>query len=134
MLLADVSAEVLPRSFLIAVIVVAPFAWWQWRRVKAVRAARLASSPAPEEPQATDAVAAVAPLEEVVALISEQARNLEPGEHWSLEIPRRVAIEGSEADPSLVDALVRDALRRERLLAVEELDAQDHRVLVCVKG
>jgi hypothetical protein len=130
MLLAEASSGVLVRSFVIALVVVAPFAWWQWRRVRAARLARAARAAEVEPAPRSDALPT---LESVIARIAEHARTLEPGRSWTLEVPRRMSLDGAEADPALADTLVRDALRRDGLQAVDELDAGDHRVLHCVK-
>lgn len=130
MVLAEASSVVLLRSFVIALVVVAPFGWWQWRRV---RAARLARVPLADDSEPTPSPGALPTLESLIARIAEHAQSLDPGQAWTLEVPRRMSLDGSEADPALADALVRDALRRDGFQAVDELDAGDHRVLHCVK-
>lgn len=130
MILAEVESGVLLRSFVIALVVVAPSGWWQWRKVRASRraaeAASAALAPEPVPPEHP-------PLEAMIAELGERARNMAAGESCALEVPATVTIDGAPADASLVDALVRDALRREGLRAVGEVDLDDRRVIHCEK-
>jgi hypothetical protein len=130
MVLAEAESGVLLRSFLIAAAVVAPFGWWQWRRVRASRRAAAAALAEPEPPPNSSTLPS---LESVVAEIAERARQLRSGEECTLEVPHRLGIDGTEAEPALLDALVRDALRRDGLRLTAEVGAGDHRVLHCVK-
>jgi hypothetical protein len=132
MVLAEAESGVLLRSFVIAVLAVAPFGWWQWRRVRANRRA-VAAAAADVEAEQPPAPAALASLESVVAEIAGRARLLRSGEECTLEVPHRLSIDGTEAEPALLDALLRDALRRDGLQPTAEIDAEDHRVLHCVK-
>jgi hypothetical protein len=132
MVLAEAESGVLLRSFLIAVVVVAPFGWWQWRRVRANRRTAAAAAAAVEAEQPPPPVG-LASLESVVAEIAERARQMQRGEGCTLEVPHRLSIDGTEAEPALLDALLQDALRRDGLQLTAEIDAEDHRVLHCVK-
>lgn len=131
MVLAEVQSGVLVRSFVIALVVVAPFAWWQWRRLRSARdaaAARAAAeAPAPPPPE-------LPALEELVGSIGALARGMEPGRTCTLEVPDRLTIGGHEADAALVDALVRDALRRDGLVVTHEVVHGTGRALHCTRG
>lgn len=124
MLNAQIQSDVLLRSLLIALLIVAPYAGYKWRRLSSARRERLAAQEA-----AATAPAAPAPpeLAEVIEHITRIGDAEEPPS--AVTVPRGVRVDGAEAPPGLVDALVRDALRRSGLIATAEFDAPDGRVI-----
>jgi hypothetical protein len=46
-------------------------------------------------------------------------------------VPRGLTVDGDEAPPSVVDAIVRDAIQRSGLVPTAELDTADARVIEC---
>lgn len=108
MLAAEVQYSTLLRSLLIALVVVAPFGWYQWQKVRRARAeaeAATAPPPAPDEPGARRPR-----LEDVVAAIGPSATPTE------VSLPDDVTLDGQQVTPDVVELLVADALRRSRLV------------------
>ena len=122
-LLAQVQGGTLVRSFLIAVVVIAPVWFYVRKRVLADRA------PIAEPEEASPDDAAGPRLEEVIASIADAAATARAAGSATLTIPNGVTIDGQPADRSTVDALVRDSLRRSGLVAVAEIDAAAGRTL-----
>lgn len=131
--LADTNTGVLLRSFLIAVVLVTPYGIWQWIRVRRTRAARRAGEATAVPPRA-DREPALPRLEDLIAEIDRRAAEMRPGEATTVEVPLRSSIDDEPADPALVDALVRDVLRRGALRPVAEVDVAEVRRIDCVKG
>ena len=121
--LAEVQGGVLVRSFLIAVVLIAPV-WFLVR--KRVLAGRVPQEPEPEDaPEQSDGPQ----LEAVIASIAAVAESARDGGSATLTIPSGVTIDGRPADAATVDALVRDSLRRSGLVAVAEIDSPAGRTL-----
>lgn len=114
-LLAQESSGVLLRSFLIALVLVAPVAAWQWRRIRARRAADRAQNDmaGAEDPSAVGADPQA--LETVISVIPEVAASTAPGETASVHVPAGVTLEGRPTSPMIVEQIVRDALARDGL-------------------
>mgnify|MGYP006946477735 CR=1 FL=1 len=124
MLAADVQYETLVRSLLIALVVVAPYGIYKVRQVRAARRERAAAVAAANQPPAPDRPR----LEDVIDHISELGADTEEGTA-TLTVPSGATVGGADAPSALVDALVRDALRRSGLVATAEIDTPDGRVI-----
>jgi hypothetical protein len=121
-LVAEIQADVLVRSFVIAAVVLFPVWLYVRRRVLGDR-----RTPPPEEPGGT---APSGPrLEDVIAAVPAAADDARLAGSTTLTVPHGVTIDGTAADPATVDALVRDALRRSGLVAVAEVDSPAGRTL-----
>lgn len=122
MFAADVQIDTLGRSLLIAVVIVTPYGIVKVRQVRAAR----------RERQAAEAAAAAPPgptrptLEDVIGEISASRAH---GDAGTVTIPHDVTVGGVDAEPGVIDTLVRDALRRSGLVATAELDTPAGRVL-----
>ena len=121
-ILADTgSSVVLVRSFVIALVVMAPVALWQWARMRRRRAAEDArrSGTTTEFASLADATAASSgagpTLELLVAEVGRMAEGLEPGGTTVVEIPPGLTVGGIEADPGVTEAVLRDAIARSGL-------------------
>ncbi len=129
-LLAKVQDTVLVRSFLIAVIVVAPV--WVLVR-KRVRSAQERSSAAGSGDSDADidpsAPAPLPRLEDVIAAIPDLAAAARDRGSATITVPAEVTVDGRPTDSAVVDALVRDSLRRSGLVAVAEVDSPAGRSL-----
>ncbi len=125
--LADLQAGVLLRSLLIAVVLLTPYGLYKRRQVQRQRAA------AAEPPTEGDAVdAAFAPrLEDLVASLPDAAATARELGSVEVLVPPDVTVDGAAAPAELVDALVRDGLRRSGLVAVAEADGPDGRTIEC---
>lgn len=119
-LAATESSGVLLRSFMIAIVVMAPVALWQGRRVRARRRRQRSAS----YQQASDLASLTSSdtagtggpsLESVVAEINRVASTLESSQKTELYVPGDLTVGGSKADPQLVEAVLRDALKRSGL-------------------
>ena len=131
-MLADAESGVLVRSFLIALVVVAPFGWWQWRRVRAKRLERAAEAAPADEPDVAATPGSETPsVEALVARISELGDETPSGEIDMIVVPSRMTMAGTPAEPAVADAIVRDALSRSGLDVVAEMDDGESRVLEC---
>ena len=124
--LAQIQTDVLGRSLLIAAVVVSPYAFYKWRQVRRTRAEtaeilRAANAPeqAPTRPR----------LEDVIDEIHRVAADPGSDRGTTIRIARDLTVDGSEAPATLVDALVRDALRRSGLVATAEIETADGRIL-----
>ncbi|UDY34013.1 hypothetical protein [Dermatobacter hominis] len=121
-LLAEIQADVLVRSFVIAAVVLLPVWLYVRKRVLADR-----------EPPASEDGAAAEPagprLEDVIAAVPAAAGTARAEGSATLTVPHGVTIDGDAADPATVDALVRDSLRRSGLVAVAEVDSPAGRTL-----
>lgn len=118
LLLAQESAGVLLRSFVIALLLVTPVAAWQWRRIRARRAeAEARNDPVAEAVPTADAADPRA-LETVITTIAELAASTEPGATTSLQVPAGVTLEGRPTSASMVERIVADALSRDGLEVV----------------
>lgn len=127
LLAADDTTGVLIRCLLVAAVLVTPYGIHKRRQVRAERARRAAEAAGP-----TEADAAAGPrLEDVVADIEAVATDLAGAGTGTVLVPAGVTLDGRDAPPELVDALVRDALRRSGLVATAELDTPGGRVIEC---
>jgi len=116
---AQVQGDVLARSFLIAVVLVAPFGWWQWRRVRNRRRALAAAEAAAAASAGSTDEAAAPPgpprLEDVMARIDEVAAELGDTDTAAVEVPEDLTVDGVAAPSAVVDTIVGDALARSGL-------------------
>ncbi|MFI5044525.1 MAG: hypothetical protein ACHQDC_07015 [Acidimicrobiales bacterium] len=131
---AEVQSGVLVPCFLLAAIVVAPFGLHQVRRVRAQRAAiEAANAPPPEptrftRPRLEDVVASI----ELAGSGRVSGRNeRDDGTTAQIVVPKDVTVDDRDVAPQVVDALVRDALRRSSLVATAERDTLEGRVIEC---
>jgi len=121
------------RLFLVALVVLSP--WWGrslWRFVRdrrdLSRAARAADRAAAERSSPTDPDA----LSEVIRSIEAAAGD--ESELFDVSIPAAPTIERRPTDRSVVDAIVSDALRRWRVVVLDEgVDPEGRRTLRCRK-
>ena len=120
-LLAEIQAGVLVRSFVIALVVLLPVWLYVRRRV-------LGTGPVDVEDEPT--AEPVGPrLEDVIAEVPTTADAARSQGSATLTVPHGVTIDGNVADPATIDALVRDSLRRSGLVAVAEVDSPAGRTL-----
>ena len=124
--LAQIQTDVLGRSLLIAAVVVSPYAIYKWRQVQRTRA-ETAAILAAAAPSTTTVERAR--LEDVIEEIDRVAAELGAGQGATIRVGRDLTVDGSDAPATLVDALVRDALRRSGLVATAELETPDARVI-----
>jgi hypothetical protein len=124
---AQENAGVLLRSFLIALVLVAPIALWQWSRIRARRSAAPDGHPGEAVTDATTAPAPSDPrsLEEVVARIAELSARTPVGEVVSIEVPAGATVEGRPVPPSVSDPIVQDSLQREGFDLLARTPADD---------
>lgn len=151
---AQENGAVLARSFLIAVVVMAPVALWQWARIRARRRAETSAGTAPAgtapadtgpagsappatEPRGSERPAAgprgdgAPTLEAVVREVGALASGLPPGGSATLDVPAGVTVGGRPAPEPLVTRLVEDALRRSGLEGGLRSGPDGARVLEC---
>ena len=116
--------------FLLAAIIVTPFGLHKVRQVRAHRAAiEAANVPPPEPPRFTRPR-----LEDVVASIERAGsgrQESDDGATAQIVVPKDVTVDDRDVAPQVVDALVRDALRRSSLVATAERDTPEGRVIEC---
>jgi hypothetical protein len=118
-LLAQEDAGVLLRSFVIALVLVAPVALWQWRRIRARRSAVKDRLPTSTDGATGDDITTgrrpsdPGSLEAVVSRIAELATLTQVGDVVSIEVPEGATVQGRPVPPSVWDPIVRDALARE---------------------
>ncbi len=122
---ANDGSGVLLRSFLIALVVMAPVALWQATRIRRARERQRSSSyqeasdlsslrsPAPGSPESGKE--SVQTLESLVAEVNRVAATLERSATAEFVVPAGVTVGGSRADPQLIEAVLRDALDRSGL-------------------
>lgn len=122
--LAQVQADVLGRSLLIAAVLVSPYAVYKWRQVARVRA-ETAAALAPEPDDDVDERPRLEDLIESIGLLDLRAESAPT----TIRVPHGLTVDGREAPPAVVDALVRDALRRSGLIATAEVETADARVI-----
>ncbi len=102
------------RSFVIALVLVAPVALWQWRRIRARRSEAPDEGPADRHTGATTGGPEPDPgsLEAVIARIAELAATTPVGEVVSIGVPVDATVDGRQVPPSVSDPIVVDALAR----------------------
>ncbi len=125
-LLAQIQTDVLGRSLLIAAVIVSPYAIYKWRQVVRTRAETAEILRAAAAPEAT---LERPRLEDVVDEIHRVAAGLSAGHGATIRIDRDLTVDGSDAPATLVDALVRDALRRSGLVSTAEIETPEARIL-----
>ena len=125
--LAQIQTDVLGRSLLIAAVVVSPYAIYKWRQVQRTRAETAAIIAAASAPATTTLERER--LEDVIDEIHRVAAELGVGQGATIRVGRDLTVDGSDAPATLVDALVRDALRRSGLAATAELETPDARII-----
>ncbi len=126
--LAAIQADVLVRSFAIALVVVTPL--WLHRR----RRARRAEGPPPDSTTTDDSVATPDPrprLEAVIADVERAATSAAVEGTATLDVPTDLTIDGAPIDTGTADVLIRDALRRSGLVAVTETSTPAGRTIEC---
>jgi hypothetical protein len=118
-LLAQENGGVLARSFLIAVVVMAPVALWQWSRVRARRRDEESvaepdgdDGPDPGDQGTWPAADDPSTVEWLVRRVGALATELEPGSSATIEVPEAPTLGGRPAPPGLVGQLLDDALHR----------------------
>ncbi len=124
--LAQIQTDVLGRSLLIAALIVSPYAIYKWRQVQRTRAETaeiLRAAAAPEQAPARPR------LEDVIDEIHRVAADPGSDHGATIRIDRALTVDGADAPATLVDALVRDALRRSGLVATAEIETPDARIL-----
>jgi hypothetical protein len=127
-ILADLQIGVLARSALIAAVIVAPYGWYKRRQVRALRAA----SEAPSDPDQPGPTEPTRPrLEDLFDSLPDAAATARTAGSVTVLVPRDVTVDGADAPPAVVDALVRDGLRRSGLVAVAEVDGPTGRSIEC---
>ena len=125
--LADLQAGVLFRSLVIAAVLVTPYGLYKRRQVLSRRAARAAQDLPDDQPTGP----ARPRLEDVVDELPAAAAAARARGAATVHVPRDATVDGHDAPPELVDALVRDGLRRSGLVAVAEVDTPDGRTIEC---
>ncbi len=127
MLLAEIEAGVLVRSLIIAALVVTPYALHKRRQLQRQRAA-LAG---PDDAGSADTGSQRPRLEDVIAGFTEAATTAHEQGAVTVTVPADVTVDGADAPDGVVDALVRDALRRSGLVTTSELDTAAGRTIEC---
>lgn len=121
------------RSLVIAAVIILPYAIFKVRQVARVR--RLSNDIGAREAKGSGrsdrAQDHLPALEDVIAdidfVVSEARRN----GGAMLVVPHEVTVSDRPAEREIVDALVRDALRRSNLAITAEVDSQEGRLLEC---
>lgn len=127
-MLADIEAGVLVRSLVIAVVLVTPYFLYKRRQVRASRdAATAAAIPPVDDPDAPPRPR----LEDVIDGFDRAAAVAREQGMVTVTVPMGVTVGGHEPPPGLVDALVRDALRRSGLVPTARIDTPDGRSIEC---
>lgn len=129
-LLAKVQDTVLVRSFLIAVIVVAPVWVLVRKRVRSAQERSRAGSTTGADADSDPSTPTPLPrLEDLIAAVPDLAATAREHGSATITVPEAVSVDGRPTDPAVVDALVRDSLRRSGLVAVAEVDSPAGRSL-----
>lgn len=125
MFAAEIQSGTLMRSLLIAAVIVAPYALYKINQIRTLRRGREAAQATGDD----DSTVGTGPrLEDVVATIDRLASDASL-DSATVVVPEGVTVDGDLAAPELVDALVRDALRRSGLTATAEIDTPTGRVI-----
>ena len=126
-------ADVLIRSLIIAAVIVAPYAVYKIRQVSRLRQ----SIDSAKENEAKAAKRAeltyghIPALEDVIADVSFVVEEATRNGGAMLVVPHEVTVSNRPATPEIVDALIRDALRRSNLVVTAEADSDEGRMLEC---
>ena len=126
-LLAEIQGGVLVRSLIIAAVLLTPYYLYKRRGVRALRDAAAAAAAGPP----ADEAPAGPRLEDVIDGLDAAAATARTDGTVTVTVPFGVTVDGKAAPAELVDALVRDALRRSGLLAAAEVDTADGRSIEC---
>lgn len=129
-LLAAVQSDTLTRSLLIALLVVSPYAIYKLRQVRRVRRNHEAVLAAEAAALAPD-VPRLPALEDVIGDVSFVVAEADTNGGAMLLVPHQVTVSDRPATPTVVDMLVRDALRRSGLVVTAEVDTPEGRLLEC---
>jgi len=115
---ADDQVGTLVGCFVIALVIVSPFAHRQVRKVQRNRARLVAPPTNPveteEDPPADDA-----DLVTVAARIAADAASSEPGMEFWVSVPADATLSGRPADRAIVESIVADGLRRDGIEIIE---------------
>lgn len=123
MFAAEIQSATLVRSLVIAAVIVSPYAVYKVRQVRNLRRTGQAAPSA----EVADPGGAGPRLEDVIAEIDAIGSGETAG--TTVTVPTGVTVDGDVAPAAVVDALVRDALRRSGLVSTAELDSAAGRVL-----
>lgn len=126
--------DVMVRSLVIAAVIVLPYAVYKVRQVTRIRRinAEISAKEAKGAGRANHPYGDLPALEDVIADIDFVVNEAHRGGGAMLVVPHEVTVSDRPADRSIVDALVRDALRRSNLVVTAEIDAEEGRLLECV--
>jgi hypothetical protein len=127
LLLAAIQGGVLVRSLIVAAVLITPYYLYKRRQVRQLREARAAAAAPGQEP----AEPAGPRLEDVIDSVPAAADTARAEGTVTITVPAGVTVDGDEPPPGLVDALVRDALRRSGLVATAEVDTAEGRSIEC---
>jgi hypothetical protein len=115
---ADNQVGTLVGSFLVALVIVSPFAYRQVRKVQRNRARLVAPPTGPIEADDTTQ-AEDTDLVGVAARIATDAASREPGVDFWVSVPSVATLGGRPADRAIVESILADGLRRDGIRIVE---------------
>lgn len=125
------NSGVLVRSFVIALLIMAPVAAWQWRRIKQARAAARAETADGTEVAGPRDQGEDNSLEALMESIASTVHGMAPGDSASFTAAGGLTIDGQAADPPLIDVLLRDSIARHGLQVVSVDRQADATVYRC---
>lgn len=132
---AVTQADVLGRSLAFAAVIVAPYGIYKVRQVRRVRANHQAVIAAEEaallRAESGDSTPPRPALEDVIKDISFVVDEATRAGGAMLLVPHDVTVSDRDAPRSVVDTLIRDALRRSGLVVTAEIDSVEGRLLEC---
>ncbi|MGB6056843.1 MAG: hypothetical protein WBF71_01160 [Microthrixaceae bacterium] len=132
---AATQADVLGRSLVLAAVIVAPYGIYKVRQVRRVRANHKAVIAAEEAALLRDGSGDSTPprpaLEDVIRDIAFVVDEATRAGGAMLLVPHDVTVSDRDAPRSVVDTLIRDALRRSGLVVTAEIDSPEGRMLEC---
>ncbi len=127
---AQRSDGVLLRSLIIAAILMAPVALWQRSRIMRRRQERLAAEQ-PEELAPATGTESGPTLEALFAEIAAMGGSLGSGDEAQLLVPDEITLDGRDPEPSLLAALLGDAITRGGLREVGRSRIAHATVITC---
>ncbi len=131
----ETQADVLGRSLAIALLVVAPYGVYKIRQVRRIRAGHQsavdAERAALERSERSGSAPARPALEDVIRDISYVVEEATRSGGAMLVVPHDVTVSDRDAPKSVIDTLIRDALRRSGLVVTAEVDSVEGRLLEC---
>lgn len=130
-LLAAIEAGILVRAFVVAAVLLIPYGLHQRRRIQARPATPAAPETPPESLPGGGDRSHRARLEDVIAGFTDVAAQARARGAVTVTVPAEVTVDGRDAPAAVVDAMVRDALRRSGLVATAELDLPTGRSIEC---